>query len=210
LAREHAPDLLVERVELGGPDRHRDGGVHAAEVPEDVVLDLDQDHERQVPAMRVGPVLDRPQTLLEREAVGLEVEVLDVEHLVAGKLEVGDSRVRVLADQDETAAAREEAAVRIGPHVELDLTDALVRELLIERRVRVLPRVQGAREREQVRHELRPRLDVVAVVRPEDLDLVQRDATVGDPVAELPRRPRIGLTRLLEALEAADPVRASG
>src|SRR5579862_1080013 len=30
-AGEHAPDLLVERVQLGGPDRHRDDGVHAAE-----------------------------------------------------------------------------------------------------------------------------------------------------------------------------------
>src|ERR1041385_9013622 len=49
-----APGLVVERVQLRGADRHGDRRIHAGDVPEHVVLDLDEDHERKVAGVRVG------------------------------------------------------------------------------------------------------------------------------------------------------------
>ena len=104
--------------------------------------------------------------------------------LKPGCLQLRDAGLGVLADCQEPAAMRVEAAGRIGVDVELDLADALGLELLVERRMGVLPRLERRREAEQRREQRRPRLHVVAVVRAEHLDLVQRDAAVGDALAQ--------------------------
>src|SRR5204863_3369730 len=103
----------------------------------------------------VRPRFDVPQAVDEGETRGLEVEVLDVQHLEAGLLELGETGVRVLVDEGESAPAGEETAVRIGPDVELDLADPFVRDLLAERRVRVFPGVEGRGELEQGREQRR-------------------------------------------------------
>ena len=70
---------------------------------------------------------------------------------------------------------------RVGVDVELDLADALRLELHVERRVRELPRLDE-----------RPRLDggsdVIAVVGPERLQLVQAQALVAVPSAAAEER----------------------
>jgi hypothetical protein len=83
------------------------------------------------------------------------------------------------ADDRRPGAIRVQPAIGVGEHVELDLADALVGELLVERPVAVLDRGRQLRiEALQRRKDIRLRLHVVAVVRAEDLDLVQPERVV--------------------------------
>jgi hypothetical protein len=97
-----------------------------------------------------------------------------VQHLDAGL----EHRRVVRALEGERAQPRRgvEAARRIGPHVELDLPHALQVELLGQRREAVLERGLVDQAGADAQRLLgRAGLDVVAVVRPDDLDLVQPD-----------------------------------
>ena len=77
------------------------------------------------------------------------------------------------------AGVGEQTAVGIGEHIELELPDALGAQLGVERQLRVLQaggqRLVEGREQPE---EAGPLLHVVAVVRPEDLHLVEADDAV--------------------------------
>ena len=185
VTREHGTNLRIQRVELGAADRYREG--EAERGRKRIVLGLHEDHDRQMAAVSVRPRLDGLQAFDEGHARRLEIDVLDVHDLEARLIELRDPRVRIFADQGEPAAPREESAPRVGEDIELDLPDSLGLELLPKRRVGVFPRLKPDADVQQRREQRGTRLDVVAVVCSEDLDLVQRDAAVLDPVAEDPK-----------------------
>lgn len=129
--------------------------------------------------MCVGPGDHRSQTRAQREAGGFEVDVLHVQHLEARFVQVGDARLRRQADERGADPPRVQAALRVGEHVELDLPHALRVELLIERKMLVVECDAGLWYRGRQRREERlPRPQVVAVVRANHLDLVERQALV--------------------------------
>ena len=129
VGREDRADLGVEARRA----RPASNGVGLDEVEvaetERRVLQLQQDRDRHVAGCGVGPGLHRPEALHEREAGRVVVDVLDVQHL--------DARARSWPGRSgpppvdaRGAAGRRTAAVGVGEHVELDLADLLVGELL--------------------------------------------------------------------------------
>ncbi len=173
---EHREDLGVDPVDLGAAELHGLG--RQAEDPP--VLELDHDQDRDVTRMGLRPGPDLLQGVDEGRGMGAEVDVLDVQDLQAGlaELTVG---VRVgagvLAPGLHHLPERrlgEETALGVGEHVELDLADAQVRELLGERAVAVVQALglatRAGRDQFQDR---RGRHDVVRVVGADDLDLVE-------------------------------------
>ena len=62
-------------------------------VDDRVVLQLDEDGDRQVTGMRIRPRLHLVEADHERETGGVEVDVLDVEHLEPGRQQLGRRRV---------------------------------------------------------------------------------------------------------------------
>ena len=97
-----------------------------------------------------------------------------MEHLEPGGEELGPRRFETL-DRAQRGGSGKTTARGVGKHVQLELTNAELRQLRAQRPVRVFecpaPRSQG-------REDGRRRGDVVAVVCPEHLDLVETDAII--------------------------------
>jgi hypothetical protein len=148
--------------------------------------------------MGVGPRLHVAQAVDEGDADGFEVDVLQVQDLEAGRVERGIVRIWVLPDLLQPRPVGVQAPRGIGEDVELDLTDPLLVELLGQRDVGVLDLFEDGEEGQEGREELGPGLDVVAVVRPEHLHVVQGDAVVREahgqsrPPASPARRTALG------------------
>ena len=112
----------------------------------------------------------------QRQAGRAVVVVLDVEHLDPRPRHRG--RVRTPAGERAKPRHGVQAAVRVGPNVELDLAHVRAVELPAKRRERILQR--GLVDQPRVRTQRllrRTRLHVVAVVRPDDLNLVETHGT---------------------------------
>jgi hypothetical protein len=93
--REDGADLLVDVVQIGRAEDEGHGEAERHGIGDLVLLQLDEDRDRQVTAMRIGPALHRLEALDERDAGGLEVDVLHVQDLEPGLLHGGDTRVGV-------------------------------------------------------------------------------------------------------------------
>ena len=82
--REHRTNLAVDSIDVGRLELPRDDEPESG-VGNGVVLELEQDHQRQMPRVGVGPLLDRLQARDEREARTAIVDVLYVQHLEPGR-----------------------------------------------------------------------------------------------------------------------------
>ena len=153
----HRADLGVERVERLGGERHRVGRPGQR----DPRFGLHEHEHREVPGVRVGPAAQLPQAVDEHLAVGALVDLLHVEDLEARRADRAPER-----------------SVGIGEHVELDLAHRLVLELLAQGRMRHREVGEARLDRGDDRERLGGRLDVVAVVRPDDLKVVSRTVPV--------------------------------
>ena len=148
----HRPDLGVDRVEHLGGDRER---VRCSR-EHDPRLGLHQDEHREVVATRVRPASQLAQAVDEDLAVRTFVDLLHVEDLEALHPDRAPER-----------------SIRIGEHVELELADRLVVQLCAQVRVRDCEIGQARLDRRDRSEDVRGRFDVVAVVRPDDLDVVE-------------------------------------
>jgi hypothetical protein len=187
---EHREDLGLEVVEqlprhrqhLGERDAHRldVDPTLGRQVSQRHRLGLDHDHERQVVGLAARPRLDLAEARRQGPARGLEVDVGGVHHLEPGLVELGHTRLGRLADHLERRSVREAAAVRVGVHVDLELADAVLGELLGERAVLVVD-LLGERgvDRGNPGQHLRSGPQLVAVVRPQRLQVVEPDLAVG-------------------------------
>ena len=173
---EHREDLGVDRVDLLAPELHGAG----RQAGDRVVLELDQDQDGDMAAVRLRPGADLLQGVDEGGGRRPEIDVGHVEHLQAGLLEltvgVGVGTGFLAQPEQDFSGGRggEQPSLGIGVHVELDLADALARELLGQRGVGVVERLgpAAAGGRDQLQHGLVGR-DVVRVVAADDLNLVQ-------------------------------------
>ena len=121
-----------------------------------------------------GPVPDVPQAVDEGRASRAVVDLLHVEDLEAGAGERGVDRIEAEQRQQLGVGVAAPAGI-IDEHVELDLAHPGV-ELVGEGPVRVLEPVGGGPDNgTECRQERGLGLDVVAVVRRQDLDLVEAD-----------------------------------
>ena len=127
LRGEHRADLVVDGAELGGVERDDRRVAEAEDVGHDVLLGLDQDRERGVAGVGVGPRLHLGEAGDEGPAGGLDVDLVDVEHLEARLVQLGDAGIGGQAGELVGLAVREDRAVRVGPDVELDLAGAEAR-----------------------------------------------------------------------------------
>jgi len=91
------------------------------------------------------PGLDLGQAGNERETRGLVVEVLRVEHLVAGQPELGFGSDRVESDHGVRRTVGVQTAVGVGEHVEFELANTELLELVGQRSVRVLDALRQLR-----------------------------------------------------------------
>ena len=60
----------------------------------------------------VRPFFERLEAGLERQAVGFEIEVLNVQNLETGRVQLGNAGNRILIDYDERTASGVEPAIR--------------------------------------------------------------------------------------------------
>ena len=175
--------LRIEGLEHGTVCRHRDRPVdrefgdveslRGRRIRDRLLLELDHDHEREVVGVRIGPCRELPEADLERQAVRLEVEILGVEHLEAGLVEFHASGFGGKTDQGHRLPRGIETPVGVGEHVDLELANAEVLQLLGEGTVRVVDRLGQLRAQRLDRCvRLGPGPEVIRVVRPEDLQVV--------------------------------------
>ena len=133
--REHGANLGVERVHAG---RRPGLGFGERDVAEALrsVLQLNEDGDRQMGRVGIGPGFDLVQTDLQGEAARVIVGVLGVEHLDARPLHHGVVRTPVRGRSEQRRG--KSAARGVEPDVELELTDLLRLQLGGQRRVAIL------------------------------------------------------------------------
>src|SRR5438552_1722432 len=102
-----------------------------------------------MPWVRVGPGLDGLQALHERQARAEKIEVLNMEDFETGLAQLRNVRLGVLVEERENVARGVESTLRIGEHIQLDLSDSLRLKLLIQRNVRVLDAAEHVAEHDE-------------------------------------------------------------
>ncbi len=138
------------------------------------------DHDRRVPRMRLRPVAHLFQALHEAHARAAEIDVVQVHDLEArrthARLVVGRPRRRRVAAAMRARRLHQPAAVRVVVDVQLQHAHALL-QLLRERGMGIVEAVGAGGVHRAMRGQFagRHRL-LVAVVRADELDRVQRQA----------------------------------
>ncbi len=179
---EDGANLGVEGVEGGGGEGLGDGEVQIA--LGGALLGLDQDEDGDVVGMGMGPVADLLEAGDEGLAGAAVVDVLYVHDLEAGLahdaigIEVGIGRKAGGGSHRGAGGMGVETSLGVGVDVELNLANAAV-ELLGERLVFVIEAfeglgVLGLPELALVGSDA----GVIAVVSPDDLDLVELEVAV--------------------------------
>ena len=122
--------------------------------------------------------MDLREAAYERLAIAADVQILNVQDFEprlphqTGGIERRIERNSGFLHQDGEARFREQSAFGVAVDVEFDLADAGI-QLDRQGRVRIIERVRGLRiGLPQVRHLVRAEPRVVAIVAPDDLDLI--------------------------------------
>ena len=132
-----------------------------------------------MPWMRVAPIFDSLQRLLESVIIRFVINVCNVNQLEAGLQQFRDSGCRGFANEGISDTVVKQPTIGVVINIELDLANTVVAKLLVERKMGVIQsiRVEVSRQKRgdglQKIEKWLMRFEPIAVVTTDDLNFIQ-------------------------------------